>query len=158
MKGGYMKKRGLSAVITTLIIILLVLVAVGGIWIVVNNFIQQGTETIGLSQKCLSVELVALSVIPVSGVGYDVAINRKAGGDAIGGVKVNLFNSTGDNSGVVDFGTVIGKLETEKRTIETGINAGNAGLVNANRLEYTAYFLGDSGEEQLCSGTNEFDF
>ena len=150
MKGGNMKKRGLSAVVTTLIIILLVLVAVGGIWVVVNNFIQQGTETITLSQKCLSVQLVALSVVPVAG-GYDVAINRKAGGDAIGGVKVNLFNSAGDNSNVQDFGTVIGELETETRTIATS-------LVNANRLEYTVYILSDSGEEQICSGTGSFDF
>lgn len=149
MKGGNMKKRGLSAVVTTLIIILLVLVAVGGIWIVVNNFIDAGTEQIEISQKCLAVDLSAVSVNETSAGTYDITLNRKAGGDAIGGVKVNIFNST-ENSGVVEFGSAIGVLDTVTQSV--------VGVTNANKLEFTAYFLDDSGTEQLCSATNTFTF
>ena len=62
MKRGYMDKRGLDAVVTTLIIILLVLVAVGIIWVVVRNVVQQGSEQIDISSKCLSVDVQAVSV------------------------------------------------------------------------------------------------
>ena len=41
-------KKGLSAVVTTLIIILLVLVAVGIIWVVVQNIVTEGAESISL--------------------------------------------------------------------------------------------------------------
>ena len=68
-----------------------------------------------------------------------------------------LFNDT-QNSGVVNFGTAIGVLDTETRQIETGLNAGNAGVDNVNKLEYTVYFLDASGAEDICSGTKELNF
>jgi len=147
-----MKKRGLSAIVTTLIIILLVLVAVTGIWVVVNNFIDSGTEQIDLSSKCRAVDLSAVSVIPVSGTteNYSITLSRSAGGDVLGGVKVSIFNST-ENSGVIDFGTAIGELETTTQSMGVGI-------ANASKLEFTAFFLDVSGTEQLCSTTNTYDF
>src|SRR3990167_792910 len=60
MKRGYMDKRGLDAVVTTLLIILLVLVAVGIIWVVVRNVVQQGSEQIDINARCLSVDLQAV--------------------------------------------------------------------------------------------------
>lgn len=156
MKGGNMKKRGLSAVVTTLIIILLVLVAVGGIWVVVNNFIDEGTEQIDLSSKCRAVDLSAVSVNETSAGIYDVTIHRSAGGDAIGGIKINIFNSTG-NSGVIEFGTAIAPLGTNTQPVDT-IDPNVVTVTNANKLEYTAYFLDASGSEQLCSTTNTYDF
>jgi flagellin-like protein len=50
-----MKKRGdkraISPVITTLIIILLALVAIGIVWIVIKNIVSEGTEGISLGRK-----------------------------------------------------------------------------------------------------------
>ena len=152
-----MKKRGLSAVVTTLIIILLVLVAVGGIWIVVNNFIQEGTATITLSQKCLAVSFdlggAIVSAVAANPGDYEITLKRNVGGDTISGVKINLFNSTGDNSGVQDFGVPMDEFETKTRTIITGTD-----VENANRMEYTAFFTDASGNDELCSGINEFNF
>jgi len=144
-----MEKKGLSAVVTTLIIILLVLVAVGGIWIVVSNFIDTGTEQIDLSSKCRAVDLSAVSVASTGGTGYDVTLKRGAGGDTIEGVKLNIFNST-DNSGVKEFGSSIAELETRTQPV--------VGVENANRMEYTAFFLDASGAEQLCSTTRTLNF
>jgi len=143
-------KRGLDAVVTTLIIILLVLVAVGIIWVVVRNVVQQGSEQIDITSKCISVDLSAVSVNETSAGVYDVTLKRNAGGDAIGGVKVSLFNSTA-NSGVIDFGTALGELETVTQSV-------NGTVTDANKLEYTAYFLDSSGNEQLCSQTGTFNF
>src|SRR3989338_395678 len=137
-------KRGLDAVVTTLIIILLVLVAVGIIWVVVRNVVQQGSEQIDISAKCIAVDLRAVSVASVVGQAgnYSVTLNRRAGGDVIGGVKVTLFNDTA-NSGVADFGTTLNQLDTKTQVM--------AGPDVANKLEFTAYFVDASGNEQLCS-------
>ena len=151
MQRGKMNKRGLDAIVTTLIIILLAIVAIGIIWVVVRNVVQQGSEQIDISSKCIAVDLRAVSVSPVSGqVGnYSVTLNRRAGGDAIGGVKVSLFNDTA-NGGVRDFGVTLNELDTKTQTV--------VGVTEANKLEYTAYFVDASGNEQLCSQTGTFTF
>jgi len=146
-------KKGLDAVVTTLIIILLVLVAVGIIWVVVRNVVQSGSEQIDITSKCLSVDLSAVSVNETSAGVYDATLKRNAGGDAIGGVKVVLFNSTGSNSGVLDFGVALDELATSTQSVDTV-----SGVVDANKLEYTAYLLDSSGNEQLCSQTGVFNF
>ena len=144
-------KRGLSAIVATLIIILLVLVAVGIIWVVVRNLIQEGAEQVDVSTKCMAVDVRAVSVAPVVGEAgnYSVALRRTAGGEAIAGVKISLFNDTA-NSGVLNF-TAISELETTTETVV-------AEVTNADRLEYTVYFLDESGNERLCSQTNSYSF
>lgn len=149
MKRG--DNRGLSDVVTTLIIVLLVLVAIGIIWVVVRNVIQQGSEQIDISGKCLAVDLTALAMTPVASEdgNYSVTIKRNAGGDAISGVKVTLFNATNANSGPIEFGSAIDELETTTQKVE-------AKILVANKLEYTAYFVDASGNQQLCSQTGTY--
>lgn len=149
-------KRGLSAIVATLIIILLVLVAVGIIWVVVRNLIQEGAEQIDVSTKCMAVDVRAVSVVPVVGEAesYSVTLRRTAGGEALGGIKIVLFNDTA-NSGVLnkfnETATLLGELYTRTEIVA-------AGITNANKLEYTAYFIDESGNERLCSQTNPYTF
>lgn len=144
-------RKGLSAVVTTLIIILLVLVAVGIIWVVVRNLVESGAEQIDVSTKCIAVDVRAVSVNEASPGNYTVTLNRKSGGEDIGGVKVNIFNST-DSSGVMDF-IAIPELETKTVVIETGGN-----VTGGDRIEFTVFFIDASGNEQLCTITKEFTF
>jgi uncharacterized membrane protein YqiK len=144
--------KGLSAIVTTLIIILLVIVAVGIIWVVVRNVVQSGAEQIDINTKCVAVDLSAVSVNESSAGVYDVTLFRAAGGDEIGGVKIVIFNSTA-NSGVLEFGEAIDKLQTVTQAINT-----SGAVTNGNKIEYTVYFLDASENEQLCTQTNEFTF
>ena len=145
-------KRGLSAIVATLIIVLLVLVAVGIIWVVIRNVIEEGTEQVDISTKCLAVDVRSVSVIPVSGeIGnYSVTLNRLAGGEAIEGIKVVLFNDT-INSGVLDGFLTLIELETRTEKFDSAIT-------NANKLEFTVYFKDSSGAEKLCSQTSTYNF
>ena len=146
-------KRGLSAIVATLIIILLVLVAVGIIWVVVRNVIQEGAEQVDISTKCIAVDLRAVSVVPVADEAgnYSVTLRRLAGGEAIGGVKIVLFSDTA-NSGVLDdYFQTLSELGTRTETVVTNVT-------DANRLDYTVYFTDDSGNDALCSQTNSFTF
>lgn len=146
-------KRGLSAIVATLIIILLVLVAVGIIWVVVRNLIQEGAEQIDVSTKCIAVDVRAVGVVESAG-NYSVTLRRFAGGETIGGVKIALFSET-DNSGVLggfnESTTLLGELETKTDTFTTTV-------IGANRLEFTIYFLDESGNERLCSQTSSYSF
>jgi hypothetical protein len=147
-------KRGLSAIVATLIIILLVLVAVGIIWVVVQNLLQEGAEQIDVSTKCIAVDVRAVGVIPVVGEAgnYSVTLRRTAGGETMGGIKIVLFNDTA-NSGVLEFGIALTELQTATQPIDTGGN-----VTGADRLEYTVYFLDDSGNERLCPQTSPYSF
>jgi hypothetical protein len=141
-------KRGLSTIVATLIIILLTLVAVGIIWVVIRNVIQGGAQNVDISAKCISVNLEAVSVNETSAGVYSVTLRRSSGGEDLGGIKVAIFNATVSGA-IVDFGTL-----TELQTRTVSITA----ATNGNKIEYTPFFIDSSGNEQLCSQTQTFNF
>jgi len=148
-------KKGLSMIVSTLIIILLVLVAVGVIWVVVNNLIQEGTDTIEISQKCLDVNIQATKVVGNgTEFNYNVTLLRAAGGEAIAGVKLSFTDATGTSNALVDYNGNIAPLD---RVTITNLD-GTALANNATKVEVTAYFEDDSGVEQLCSQSTDYSF
>jgi len=154
LKGGKEmnnKKKGLSTVVTALIIILLVLVAIGIVWIVVRDVIERGTQSIDINVKCLEVDVRATAVTSAGGTDYDVTLTRKAKGDEIGGVKLVFYNDAG-NSGVVEFGEGIDPLDTVTKTVY------DTEITGANKIDVTVYFIDESGNPQLCTQTNSFSF
>jgi flagellin-like protein len=144
------QKRGLSAIVATLLIILLTLVAVGIIWVVIRNVVQSGADQIEITSKCLEIDVTASEVIETSPGNYSVTLARASGGEEIGGVAINVFNST-TSSGILDFGVVLPELDSKTNTIE-------AGIINGNKIEYTVYFLDNSGNQQFCEQTRTLNF
>ncbi len=170
MKGGNMKrknKRGLSTIIATLLIILLTLVSVGIIWVVIRNVVQGGSNQIDLSQKCVSVALSAVTVLPTGNLStFQVTLKRGSDSEGNVGVKLNIFSPI-NNSGVGDFAAFgeLSPLGTLTKTIVTGgqvsgffPNLTAPGAAGTNKIEFTAYFRDASGVTQLCSQTNSFTF
>ena len=142
-------KKGLSTVVTTLIIILLVLVAVSIVWVVVRAFIESGVETIDYTAKCLQVDVRATAVTGTNP--YDVTLKRGAGGEAIAGIRF-VFLDAGTGSGMIDDAFNIQPLATETRTVDGGIS-------DAIKVEVTPYFIDANGNQQFCGGqTNTFSF
>jgi len=158
MKRGSMKiqdRKGLSAIVATLLIILLTLVAVGIVWFVINNLIKSGAEQVEIGQKCVSVTLEAVIVTETSSGVYNVTLKRGADSQGDIGVKVNILLGTTTSSGVLDFGAFgdLDTLGTVTRTITTA-----PALAGGDKVEFTAFFQDASGNEQLCSLTNSFNF
>lgn len=149
MRTKFLNKRGLSAVVTTLIIILLVMVAIGIIWVVVRNFVSGGVAGLEIGTKCLEIDITATALANTSATNYNVTFTRTASGEEIGGMKVIFFNATDETSGLLDLSGNIAPLTTVTRSVD-GVISG------ANKVEFTAYFLDDAGEEKLCSQTNSF--
>lgn len=150
-------KKGISNVVSVLLIVLLVIIAIGVVWFVIRGTLQSGAGEIGLGAKCLQVDIQATqaSCITNETGNYDlcnVTVKRNAGGEEIGGVKLIFSNAAGDDTHVEDSSGAISELET--KTIN---NVQTTGIANVTKTEVAVYFLDDSGNEQLCSGTTAFD-
>lgn len=138
-------KRGLSTVVTTLIIILLVLVAIGIIWVVISNVVTEGSENVDYSVKCFEIDVKATAVANCVTGSCDVTLKRGAGGEDISGVKLVFSNQTTGASDVIDYPNNIVSLQTVTPTIAiTGLTS------NPDKVEVTAYLRDDQGVERPC--------
>jgi uncharacterized repeat protein (TIGR01451 family) len=82
-------KKGISNVVMTILVVLLVLVAIGILWALIAGFLQRGTEQ-GLGEaECLDirVSIEEVKLIEIAGVngdnqplGYEISIARDTGG------------------------------------------------------------------------------
>jgi len=151
-------KSGLSDIILTLIMILLVLVAVGIVWAVASGVINRGAGKVDLGTRCLDVDIKATSVVESwdttsKSSSYMITLARSAGGDSIGGVKIALSggNTTGQNF-VYDLPGNMDLLATKR------VNTSEIQLINSTIADVTVYFTDSSGNPQLCSTASTFKF
>ncbi|HLC78531.1 MAG TPA: hypothetical protein VJH92_05385 [Candidatus Nanoarchaeia archaeon] len=146
-------KRGLSTVVTTLIIILLVLVAIGIIWVVIRGVIEGGTQTADYAVKCLAVDVRTTALSCNTSSFCNVTLMRNAGGEPIAGVKMIFYNTTTSTSStaVVDSPDDIAALTTVMRPISQ-TNLANT----ANKVDVTPYFTDSAGNDQICSQKHTF--
>ena len=152
-------KKGLSTIVTTLIIILLVLVAIGIIWVVIRGVIEQGTSQIDINTKCINTDVRATNVT-CTGVGPANCVTtllRKAGSDVIGGVKLVFHNSSASSSVVLEGYTGDITLLSSQVTgsLGTGIVLPTAGT---DSVDVIPYFTDDQGQPRLCTQINSFSF
>ena len=148
-------KKGVSMIVSTMIIILLIIVAVGILWFVVSGAIKGSGGQFALGQKCIEINLeVNARCIANSSTDYSsnctAKLERRPGGEDFEGLKLIFYNETQNE--IVDVSGNIKELgiktEGEITTSPIPLN----GMENVTKLEVTAYFKDDSGREQLCSG------
>lgn len=143
-------KKGLSTVITTLIIILLVLVAVGIIWVVVRGVIDQGADQIDTSSAC---PLIDLRITGQSGCGVagscTVDIERKSGGRDIDGVVSVVSSDSSSSTPLYTYGN-IPQLGNQQ------VNAN--GIASGNVVRVAAVFNDSQGNPQACPNSAEWNF
>jgi len=145
----YNNKKGLSTIVATLLIILLTLVAVGIVWVVVRGVVQNASGNVDIEAKCLQANIIATNVDNTSATSFDVTLSRQGGGDEIGGVKLVFMNDSETVTYVADISGNIAPLATVTKNVM--INETYTTLTNPSSVEVVAYFLDDSGNEQLCS-------
>jgi len=146
-------KKGLSMIVTSLIIILLVIVAIGILYVAYMNFVRTGVGSVDIGTKCMNVDVRA-SMVECSGdpAFCNVTLTRTATGEEIAGVKLVFEDASGSASSVMNATGNIPVLGTVKKTdFDTG-------LTSPNKVKVTVYFEDESGKEQICSTTNIKEF
>ena len=83
--------KGLSAIVATLIIILLVIVAAGIVWVVIRNIISEGAEGIELGRFTFDLSIKSAYI---DGTNVKVMIRRSPGGGDLVGVRFIFFDGT----------------------------------------------------------------
>ena len=143
-----MEKRGLSSIVATLIIILLTLVAVGVIWVVVQNLLRSGAEQAELGTYTLDLEIKS---VQVAGEDVTVVVKRNAGeGEFVG---MNFVFSNGTDSEIIRENTSLNKLDTKTFTfILTKISTSTLKSVSVVPIYKTS-----SGKESSGNVADEFD-
>jgi len=152
-------KRGLSTVVTTLIIILLVLVAIGIIWIVVRNVLESGSNEIDFRTKCLDVDVKATAVTCLTDVDNwavcNVSLERTRGSDEIAGVKLVFHNSTTDEGSLSpeEYSQNIGLLSTATKT-----NANTTIRFGTDSVDVVPFFETAEGDDYICATSSTYTY
>lgn len=102
-------QRGLSAVVTTLIIILLALVAIGIVWVVIRNIISEGVEEISFERFYFD---LSIKNAYIDGQDVKVGVRRSPGGGDLIGIKFIFYD--GANNFLIE--KKIPLKELEERT------------------------------------------
>jgi len=142
-------KRGMSAVIVTLLLVMLSIVLVSIVFFVIRGVVQSGTQSIVSSSSCLSsgVHVVSFSCLQ-DGSLCNVTIRRTSGSDTIGGTQLVFVNDNQDSNVSFVSGNIVA-LATEKATIS------NIGVVNITTIRASVYFNDASGKPVGCSISSE---
>jgi hypothetical protein len=157
-------KKGLSDIVITLLIVVLSLVAIGGVWFVVRNVLNTGNQQTDVGAKCLAIAVDATRVTcetpsQIANHNCSVALS-KTGSEAVSGVKLVFKNAiTGTQSSAAidvagDVAVAVGKttaLAAETNTLVVKTSA-------LDTVEVIPYFTDASGNIQLCQQKTSFKF
>jgi len=145
-----MNKRGLSLIITTLILIVLALVAVGIIWFVVKNVISGGTKGIAIGKFIVDAEIKNVD-IDNSTNNVSLTVKRKPGIGNISGIKFIFYDGT--NSEIITEEITLKELESRRfyfHLINLNVN-------NLIRISIVPIFKTAAGEETMGNVVDVYD-
>lgn len=89
-------RKGLSDIVTNVLIILLVLVAIGIIWAFVRPSLNQGASQLEGQADCLAIQMEAKSCVKNATNDYNVEVFRGAGEGDFKGYKVVFKDANGN--------------------------------------------------------------
>ena len=147
-------KKGLSMVVTSLIIILLVLVAIGIIWVVVQNIITEGTEQVSLGKFTINLEIRSAKINTAGGIydSFDVVIKRNPGEGELIGVNFVATDINGISE-VFENMTIIQQLGSQTfNLIMTDFNASDV-----NKISIAPILMTSAGGKYIGNEVDEID-
>ena len=120
-----MNKRGLSTIVTSLLLILLVIVAIGIVWVVIRNVLSENVEEISLDKFTTDLEIKQAQVNVDS---INIKVKRNTGGGDVVGLKF-IFED-GENSEIIEVTQILNALDYETFTFyQTDFGELNVSLI-----------------------------
>ena len=155
-----MNKKGVSELITTLILVGVVLVGIGLVWFVIKPIIESGTKTIDYNARCIEIDVKPTGLVCTLGTPYtcDVDLERKTGtGDSkFDGVAL-VFSDTSDTSGLTQTDPIYKPITLAILGSDTIVDITATDLIfNPDKVEVAVYFNKEAGGKYVCSGTNSY--
>ncbi len=145
-------KKGLSDIVTTLLIILISLVAIGVISLVVFNLIGDSSESVDINKLTLGLDILdEKTVLDNIGRKVSISVKRDFGQGELKNIRVVVYDES--SSYYEDFPS-IGELETKKFEIDYG------GKLNGDPKKVAIFpvfadgELGDKADEQELVGVD----
>ena len=145
-------KRGLSTVVTTLIVILLVLIAIAIIWLVIGRLIGSGAEKVDLGKFTLSLELLSAKTSGTNDI--EVVVKRKAGEGELTGINFILENANGETE-IIKNDAIGSFQELEEKTFT--ITPTNLILTDIVKVSIAPIIKTSSGKEEALDIVSEID-
>ena len=136
-----MNKKAMSEIITTVIMVVLVLVAVGVVWTIVNGLIKGKAGEVDFTAKCLELDITIENAL-CTGTTCDVVLKRGTKGTTPSGFIFVFSNETA--SAQDDEEAQLEILETSTFHLSGII------LNNVNKVEVRAYYLDELEEKEIC--------
>jgi hypothetical protein len=135
-------RRGLSTIIITLILIVLSLVAIGAIWLVVNNLLKDKANQVGTSGLTLDLEI---EHVYQQNDSLNVGVKRNVGEGTI--TKLNFVFSDGESSTVITREVNLSELDSRDFVFQFS----NLNITNIKSISIAPVFLSNSGTEMMGS-------
>jgi len=104
-----MNKKGVSTIIVTVIMITIVLAAIGVVWVMIQNILEQGAEDISVASARINLDV---QNVKVTEDGVDVQVRRNKGEGNLVGLK--FIVSDGIGTEIFEEPTTISELGTQK--------------------------------------------
>lgn len=140
-------KKGLSDIITNVLIILLVLVAVGIIWAFVRPAISGGAKQLAGTNECLALSVSPIACGPGNTAGLkNVTYQRSSGTGTITEVRF-IFKDSSGNSISNTTSTIPGEFETR-----TGVDFGSSAMTESS-VDTAIVIRTADGQTKACEPT-----
>ena len=111
-----MNKKGVSQIVTTILIILLVLAAIVIVWQAVKGTVETGSQTITSQSKCIGLDLSIAGTCTIAGTALPVTITR--GGDSVGAGTLKITAASTSTATASDQTTTgFSALDTATKTL-----------------------------------------
>lgn len=167
-----MNQRGLSTIITTLIIILMVLVAIGIVWYAVLPMIKGSSQKVSYANECMGVDFkttlgtctptnTGTTEVPILVYSCGVTIKREptSASTVVAGIELVFTDATSANEEIAYYGD---DIITEKSvTSDTGLVGsddealGKFAFLPSKISRVRAYFIDENNEKYFCTATTQ---
>ncbi len=143
-------RKGISGIVTTLMIVLLAIVAAAILFVVIRGLVERGASDIEIGTKCLETS-IKITKADCTGTLCSITLTRQTGDDEIGGVDIVFENREGtESSEPIELKENIEKLQL--KTIE----GHETGLQDPGKVKAQVFYIDASGAKESCIGVVEF--
>lgn len=142
-------KKGLSSVVTTLIIILISLVAIGIVWVVVSNIISEGSEEVGIEKFSIDVNFLSASI---NGDNVTMTVKRASGAGNLSGLKFIITDGLNSE----DFTVIQSLVELQEKTFTVTLESLDSAEIESATV--APVYISSSGKETIGLPTDTYSF